>query len=175
MPAPAKNLATMSARAWEIKWKTETIGWTKDCDPSGIKLLEREKRVGELNDILIDIETYGLEGAIKMTLHEVDAERIRQLMPWAAATGGFQLAPTAVDGDSQYARAGLLTMHPKGDAGVTNDINILKAFPKVSLPKGGGGKVWKELQIEWTFFPDQAALVATTPTIVYGYIGATPT
>ncbi len=175
MAAPAKAASNMDARTYEVKWKTVTIGFTKDVDPSGLKPLERDKRIAELNDLLIDKEIYGMEGSIKMVLHEVVQGRIRQLMPWAADDSNpFSINPTSTDGLSMYANAGLLTLHPKGDGGTTNDINILKAFPKTSLPKSAGGKNWREISVEWEIFPDQTALVAGSPTVNYGYIGVAP-
>lgn len=174
MPAPVKSATNMDAMVYEVIWKAETIGFTKEVDPTGLKLLKREKRIGELNDLLIDEEIYGLEGTIKIVLHEVKEGRIRQLMPWAGSTGAFAINPTVVAGTSKYGLAQILRLHPKGDAGVTNDIALLKTFPNVTLPKNGGGQVWRELLVEFDVFPDQTALTASTPTVVYGYVGEPP-
>lgn len=175
MAGPAKRMSAMDARVYEVTWGGETVGWAKDVDPSGLKFLEREKRIGELDDQLVDVEIYGIEGPIKMTLHEVDVDRIRQLMPWAAASGAFPLAPTSPSGYSMYANAKPLILHPKGVSGTASDFQFAHAFPVVTLPKSAGGKNWRELPVEFRIFIDQEALTEVAPTISGHYHGALPT
>jgi hypothetical protein len=173
MAAPAKRMTAMDARSLIPTWKTETLGWTKDVDPSGLELLTRDKIIGELDDIVIDKEIYGVQGVVRMTLHEVDSERMRQLCPWAAATGAFSIAPTT-GAYSMYANAGPLVLHPKGVSGTAQDQAFAKAFPMFKLPKGAGAKVWRELPVDFWVFMDQDALVDAVPTAVAAYVGPLP-
>ena len=173
--ATTPDLSKIDGAQYAVSWKGVSIGWTKDVDPSGLKPKAYERKIGELNNIVIDrIRKGGLEGAVKTTLHEVNADRLREMMPWAAATGGFALNPSA-EYYSEYANSGILLLHPRTlpTATVTDDITILHAFPTVMLPKNAGDDD-REVEIEWNILPDQAALIASPPTIVYGYIGATP-
>lgn len=173
MPVPTKGKANTDGFQYEVSWKGDTIGWIKDADPSGLKPRSVEQRIGELNDILIDVHLRGgIDGTVKMTLHEVKAERIRQLMPWAAATGSFPISPSSTS-FSCYDASGELRLHPIGAADTADDLVFLKAFPMISLPKNAGNSQ-RELPAEFLIFPDHTALTDTVSTNSYGYVGDPP-
>lgn len=173
MAAPAKGFTLQRAAPWEVMWGTETVGFTEDVDPSGIVVLEREKRIQELEDMLVDIEAYGMEGVVSMNLNDVGVERLRQMCPWAGSTGAFSLTPPTA-GYSYYNASKLLTLHPRGVSGTASDQTYGHAFPRVKHAKGGGAKNWQKLSVIFVIFADHTALVDTTPTVVGGYAGPTP-
>jgi hypothetical protein len=175
MAAPTKSLGNMQVVQYAVKWKTETIGWTEDVDPNGLKELTIDKKVGEIGDAVLDRVHVGVQGSIKMVLREVVTERLRQLMPWAAATGSFALRPTT-HVFSEYANAGLLVLHPRhlADNVTTDDITLLKAFPIPSLPKTDS-KGFAIIDCMFNIYMDQDALSTNPPTYVMGYRGPAPT
>lgn len=171
--ATVPDIGNMDGLQYSVSWKGTSIGWTKDVDPSDLKPKAYDRKIGELNNVVIDrIRKGGLEGSIKMTLHEVKVDRLRQLMPHAGSTGAFTLAPTA-EVYSEYDNSGPLILHPRTASSTADDITILHAFPIVSLPKNAGDED-REIAVEWNMFPDRTALTAGTPTIVYGYMGPPP-
>jgi hypothetical protein len=175
MPAPVKALGNMRVITYEAVWKTETIGWLSDVDVSGIQNVVIEQKVGELADVVIDRVHRGVQGTIKTTLHEVITERIRQLMPWAAATGAFAANPTA-DLYSEYVAAGPLILHPRHLAAnvTTDDITFVKAFPRLVMPKSMNNN-YATMEVTWNIYMDQTALATTPPTYVAWYRGPAPT
>jgi len=74
---------------------------------------------------------------------------------------------------SEYDNAGLLRLHPVGNADATHDLTFTKAFPRVQAARGDGEN-WRELTVDWDIFMDQSLLLATTPTIGGAYIGDPP-
>lgn len=172
--ATVKDFANLDGFQYEATWKGVSIGWCKDVDPTSIKEKIFERKIGELNNLVIDrIRKGGVEGMPKIVLHEVKVDRIRQLKAWAGSTGAFTISPTA-EYYSEYANSGPLILHPRGVSGTADDITFLKAFPITELPKSAGDDD-RELPTEWAIFPDRAALTdAGGTTIVYGYHGPAP-
>ncbi len=160
---------------FDVKWKTETIGWVKDVDFSSLQRVVVEKKVGEIADVAIDRVHRGIQGTVKTVLHECSTERLRQMCPWAAATGSFALSPTA-EQYSEYTAAGPLLFHPRHLAAnvVTDDITFIRAFPKLVLPKADN-KDYGMVEVEWNVYMDQAGLVATPPTYTAWWRGTPPT
>lgn len=168
---PAENAAQMDLVGYSLSWKTLTLGLVKDADPTGFKLKEAEKKIGKAGDIVVDRVVIGMEGTLKITLHQVNKTVIQQLCPWWTS-GTVPLVPSTRY-YSHYANAGALIMHPE-NAGVSTDedITLVKAFPRLILPKGDG-IAWREVQTEWEIYPDQTQLL-TSNLLVYGYYGAPP-
>jgi hypothetical protein len=166
---PAENTAHMDLTGYEVKWKTLTVGLIKDVDPTGLKPKKKEKKIGKIGDIVIDRVSIGMDGSIKMTLHQVNKTVIQQLCPWWTS-GSVALTP-ATKYHSEYANAGELRLHPLNSGATDEDIVLLKAFPIWGPPKGDGEN-WREITVEWNIYPDQTAALAGT--VVYGYYGDPP-
>ncbi|HEX8342226.1 MAG TPA: hypothetical protein VF624_15085 [Tepidisphaeraceae bacterium] len=172
--AATKTIAQKVIRKYALTWDGATLGWVQDVDPSGLKIKTVEKKIGEIGEVIVDHLIVGMEGTIKAVLEQCKLPVLREAIPWAAATGSIPLVP-ATQYDSCYARAKILNLHPE-DAGddLTEDINLLKAYPIVTLPKSGAGSEFANVPIEFMPYPDQAQLVATPRVMVYGYIGPIP-
>lgn len=168
---PAENAAQMDLLPYEVKWKTLTLGFCKDVDPTNLRVKTVEKKIGKAGDVVLDRVVIGMEGTIRVVLHQVNKTTIQQLCPWWSS-GSVALVP-ATRYYSQYDNAGELRLHPVGNAGTDEDVVLLKAFPVLVMPKGDGIN-WREVQTEWNAYPDQTSLL-TSNTLVYGYYGNTPT
>lgn len=167
---PAENAAQMDLLNYTATWKGSTLGLVKDVDPSGLKLKTVQKKIGKVGDVVLDEVVIGMEGTLKITLHQINRTVIQQLRPYWTS-GSVALTPSARF-YSFYANSGALVLHPVGVAGTDEDITLLRAFPQFMLPKGDGTN-WREVPTEWTLFPDQTELL-TNNILVYGYYGAAP-
>jgi hypothetical protein len=126
-------------------------------------------KVGSLGDVKVDDEVIGLEdnSMITTTCREVDAAFYKAMCPWYS-TGSVSLVP-AVPNTRLYQYAGVLTLHPRGDSGTNNDINLLKAVPLRAFFTTDG-KAQKIVTIQFSIYPDRSQL----PNLVYGYVGSIP-
>jgi hypothetical protein len=168
--AASKNLDEMDLFTFEVFWKSTTLGYVKEVDPSGLTALIKEKKVGNFHEQVIDRVHLGVQGSIKTIVHQVKAETVKQLCPWWTSGPVPLAAPTI--GFSEYANAGALRLHPFGvaDLTVTDDINYLKAFPIFTPPKASGD--WREIEITWNIYPDMTQRAAGSN--VTHYFGALP-
>lgn len=170
---PAKSFADIDFATYAVSFgdTPATLGWVLTCDMSQLKLKKLEVTVGEIGPIVIDHAIIGIEGTLSIELEQPKVATLRQTIVDAPGTGSIPLNPAARY-DRMYQYAALLKFHPDGDAGETNDINILKAAPDLALPQWGGDKK-RKIAVPWFIYPDQTVLAADG-TLVYGYVGALP-
>lgn len=167
---PAENAAQMDLLNYSVSWKGNTLGLVKDVDLTALKPQLVEKKIGKMGDVVLDEVVIGMQGTLKLTLHQVNKTTIQQLCPWWSS-GSVALISSARF-YSRYANSGVLLLHPVGVSGTDEDVNLVKAFPTLIIPKGDG-IIWREVQTEWMCFPDQTEAL-TNNLLVYGYYGAPP-
>jgi hypothetical protein len=157
---------------WSVKWATVDFGLVDRVTPN-IELVTKEMKAGSIGDVKIGEWVIGLTGTITVELRELDVVTRQKLSPWWT-TGSISLNPTTYHQDL-YAYAALLTLHPLDVAAATHtqDLNLLKAVPKFKEMEGDGNESNK-IVAEFEFYPDRTQLLATTPLLVYGYIGDPP-
>lgn len=158
MGANTDSLAAMDLFTFKVFWKGTTLGFVKEVDPTGLKPISKEKKVGNFGEAVIDRIRMGVTGSIKTTLHQVKAAVIKDLCAWWTS-GPVPLTPSALH-FSEYDNAGALRLHPFGiaDETVTDDLTYVKAFPVFTPPKAGGD--WREIEVEWNIYPDQTQLAS---------------
>lgn len=171
--AQTKDPSKIDFRGYDLTFKGVTMGWMNDVDPSALKLVMADKKIGALGDILIDQVVIGLTGTVKTEMAQTDLVSLRAATPWAPSSGSIPLTPGS-QYQSLYAYAGVLVIHPRGVSDTSEDITLLKAVPLPSWIKMSDGKKQRGLAVEWSIFPDQAQLVADSPVLAYGYIGPAP-
>lgn len=171
----SKDITQMDMSGYAVFFNGVTLGWSKEVDPGGLKIQTVDKKIGELNNAVVGKVVIGLEGSIKTVLHQVSRDILLQVMPWTAGVvgdGSRLIAPAL--GDDLYDFADVLRIHPRqAGSSTAQDMNFIKAVPLIKLPKSGSGD-FREVEVEWTVFPDQAALIADPSIMVYGYLGAVP-
>ncbi len=155
--------------SYAVKWGTDDLGFIKEVDPTGLKMIWKELTIGNIGPAVLDKQFQGLTGEVKFALHEVKIATIQKLCPWWTS-GSVPITPTTI-GWSQYANSKLLNLHPYTVAAgtTTEDRNYLKVFLEFTDPKAEGN-TWRQVDVTATLFPDQALL----PALTYGYRGPVP-
>jgi hypothetical protein len=146
----------------------------KNVDLSALKPKFIEKKIEELGDVKIDDLLVGMDGVVKISLKQVKIATMRQLILQAPGNGSIPGIPTT-QYQSMYALAGLLNIHPTDMGSDTSeDFNIVKAAPVLTLPKSTEGKNTQDLDCDWMIYPDQTQFIASPPVLVYYYVGPVP-
>ncbi|MGN6724301.1 MAG: hypothetical protein ACTHLZ_00135 [Tepidisphaeraceae bacterium] len=155
---------------FSVTWKTLNLGFIKEVDPTNILPIRKEKKIGNLGDMVVDRVWRGLQGTIKTTHHQCDKSMIQAVAPWWT-TGTIPGIPSALN-FSEYENSGLLTLHPfeLPPDNTDYDLNFPKAFPVFKLPKTGGD--WREIDVEWSVYADLTQL--SSQLLITHYIGALP-
>jgi len=151
----------------KVKFNGNFIGWCNEVDPTGLKLVLKEKRVPALGNIVVGHWSLGLEGVLKIVFQEVVLD-LGQKLAWGWTTGNVPLTPTAYL--DLYTVAKALILHPRelADNVTTHDRNFLKAValnPFLIRRDGIKGDEWPQ---EFFVYPNLADLT-TGPK--YGDIG----
>lgn len=160
---------------YDVIFDGDNLGLLDDVSPELAMMLEPVK-TGSTGNMKLDDRFTGLEDDARITVQvrEINRTQIERLMPWftgTANTGDIPLTPATNALMSTHAK--LLVLHPR-DQGttLTQDLVILKAFPRTGyqLPRTGTeDDVW---EIEFLIYPDVSKIgTADNP---YGYVGTPP-
>lgn len=155
---PTLSIAEKDILNYDCSWKATTLGYVKEVDPTGFKLMTKDVMVGKWGEVVVDKIVIGMAGSIKTTLEQVKVATVKQLCPWWTS-GTVPLMP-ATRHQSLYALAGQLILHPVGDGTTDNDFTFPKAFP-IWAPAKADGKEYRVIEVEWLIFPDQSVLGST--------------
>src|SRR5689334_5858058 len=161
------DLAKTRKGLYSVVWNAFDFGAIDSVEPD-IELDTDELMVGSVGKVVLGRRIIALTGTIKVVAREIDAALFQKLNPWWSS-GPIGLTPATIHKDL-YDYAQLLTIHPNDvDAATTEDINLLKAYPRFKPMKRDGVKD-DLVEVEFEFFPDRAQI----PALVYGYIGTPP-
>lgn len=159
---------------WAPKWNGNALGTTMEVDPA-LKLQMEPITRGTTGKIVLGYWITGLEGSIKCTLPDISSTLLTNLLPFTAgaAGGSAPLHPVGFN-VNLYSLAQELVLHPVDlGADVSQDLHFPKSAPvnPVNVKRDGTkDDLW---QVEFVIFPDLSQLIASSPKVVMGYMGAT--
>lgn len=168
-----KDITKVDYRGYSVTLGGVTIGWVNDVDPSALKLITTELKIGEIGDIPLDDVVIGLAGMIKVIMAQTDLASLRTATPWAPSSGSIPLTPST-QYQPLYSYAKPLVIHPRGVSDTSEDLTLLKAVPLPSWIRMSDGKKQRDLPVDFKIYPDRTQLVADTSVLAYGYIGPAP-
>jgi hypothetical protein len=151
---------------YDVTWDSYAFGAVDEVAPD-FEIKVKEIKIGSFGDVKVGERIIGLEGKIKVMAREIDITLLRKMLPWYTS-GSVPLLPATVHKDL-YDYAKLLTIHPIDISGTTEDLTFLKAVPRFKPMQRDGTKD-DVVEVNFEIFPDRTQL----PTLVYGYVGASP-
>lgn len=155
--------AELRKTAWDVGWSSVFLGAVDEVKPS-IELMFVALKAGSLGDNVVLDEVFdglGDKAQVSIVCQQSTLERIRAITPWASAVAAKQVLLTPALGVRIYQYAALLTLHPRDNAGTTEDWEFFKAVP-VYIPPARDGKKQDSYEVIFRIFPDQTKIAAGT-------------
>lgn len=169
----AGDPANLARKVWKVTFNSVYLGLMDAVEPDKLKLIADAISTGSTGaKVVLGRRIIGMEGTIDAVLREVNRANVEALNTHWSSGDSIPLIP-AKNTDT-YTLAKLLNLHPVEDgATVTQDINILKAYPLIPFAPARAGNGDDMMKISFEAYPDRTSLAADG-SIVYGYIGPVP-
>lgn len=156
--------------SWDTVWSGYDLKFVNEVRPD-IKLITTPITRGTTGKkVVLDDFVSAVDAMIKCKVPDIAASLILEMCPWVGAKQ--YLSPSAPNA-SLYSYAALLTLHPHDIASgtTTEDLNFPKAVPFSLFNLARDGDKETDWELIFKIYPDFTKLTASTPLLVYGYLG----